>query len=269
MRPKSPNQYTLPTLPGTDPQSRRVMQDLVDQLNYLTGEVDRVRNSISAQAMVGAKKENPQPGIITIPAVNLDTQPGFIRVNPDGVIKSYTDANGTLLAPRNSQNLFTTTGIGAYSNSTTETSIFSLVTLTEGSTRTIEAFSSRPGTTYKCRTWGNFDLTGTPTIRIRVKLGSVTVVDIGPTTLTGFVSGRFWMDFDFHVQSVGSSGQVDCFPLFMQKQDGLTAMNFISAASAPSINWNQDNDIDLTYQWGTASASNTITIFGVTGEKIG
>jgi hypothetical protein len=82
----SPNRYNLGNLPQTtDPQTRRVFQDLVDRVNYLTGELDRVRENLPE---LGARKEKPVPGIITIPGLGAD---GSIRVSADGVIVSYTN----------------------------------------------------------------------------------------------------------------------------------------------------------------------------------
>lgn len=83
-----PNLYSPPSLPGMDPQASRVIRDLVERINYLTLEVDRVRGDIPGTMTFKAKKESPIPGIITIPHLSGN---GFIRVNEDGVISSYTN----------------------------------------------------------------------------------------------------------------------------------------------------------------------------------
>lgn len=87
---KLPNQYSL-NLPGIDPQTARVFQDLADRVNYLTTEVDRIRGDIPTRVSVKAKKENPIPGILSIPCREDGGQDGFVRVNPDGVIVSYAN----------------------------------------------------------------------------------------------------------------------------------------------------------------------------------
>lgn len=76
------NLYT-PNLSGMDPQTSRTFRDLVERVNYLTTELDRVRGTMPES---GAMKERPQPGTLVIPSPNGD---GFVRVNEDGVIKSY------------------------------------------------------------------------------------------------------------------------------------------------------------------------------------
>jgi hypothetical protein len=85
-----PNQYSLGSLPGIEPQTRRVFQDLVDQLNFLTGEVIRLRErDLVVMPKGAARKENPIEGII--PLLSPDGADGFIRINKDGVIASYTN----------------------------------------------------------------------------------------------------------------------------------------------------------------------------------
>lgn len=96
-----PNQYSMSNLPGIDPHVRRVMQDMTDRINYLTGELDQVR-SVAMSASPGidaARKENPAEGVIAIPGQG---SPGFIRVSQDGVIKGYgafpnLSANGQII----------------------------------------------------------------------------------------------------------------------------------------------------------------------------
>jgi hypothetical protein len=77
-----------PNLSGMDPQVSRTIRDLVDRINYLTSELDTVRGDMPTG---GAKKENPQPGIVSIPCRDAGGQDGFIRVNQDGVVQSYVN----------------------------------------------------------------------------------------------------------------------------------------------------------------------------------
>jgi hypothetical protein len=86
------NLYT-PNLMGMDSQAARVIRDLADRVNYLTTELDRVRGMtmLSSPGVDAAKRENPQPGIITIPYRDGGGEDGFIRVSPDGIITSYTN----------------------------------------------------------------------------------------------------------------------------------------------------------------------------------
>lgn len=85
-----PNLYT-PNLSGMDSQTARIIRDLADRVNYLTTELDRVRSNVPNQVGDMALRQNPQPGIITIPYRDDGGQDGFIRISSDGVIVSYTN----------------------------------------------------------------------------------------------------------------------------------------------------------------------------------
>lgn len=88
----SPNLYSLGALPGFDPQARRTMQDLVDQLNFLTGEVGRLKERDLVVMPTGAaRRESPIEGTITIPYRDAGGQDGLLRVSKDGVIVSYVN----------------------------------------------------------------------------------------------------------------------------------------------------------------------------------
>lgn len=93
MSDKLPNLYLPGTLPGLDPRTARVMQDLFDRVNYLTVELDRVREMTrsASPGVDAARKESPVEGIITIPYRDAGGQDGAIRVSKDGVIVSYVN----------------------------------------------------------------------------------------------------------------------------------------------------------------------------------
>lgn len=85
-----PNLYS-PNLMGIDPQTARIIRDLTERVNYLTTELDHVRGDVPGLMTARAEKQNPQPGILTVPSGDIGGQDGFIRVSPDGVIASYTN----------------------------------------------------------------------------------------------------------------------------------------------------------------------------------
>lgn len=88
-----PNLYVPPALPGLDARAERVIRDLADRMNYLTTELDRVREMVhtASPGVDAARREDPQAGIVTIPYRDHGGQDGFIRVNKDGVIQSYVN----------------------------------------------------------------------------------------------------------------------------------------------------------------------------------
>jgi len=257
----SPNLYSLGALPGFDPQARRTMQDLVDQLNFLTGEVSRLRErDLVVMPQGAARKENPQQGIITIPGVTKD---GFVRVNPDGVISSYSSPSGGLDSISLVTNLYTNVLQGSViSNTAAETSLFSGESPSVGSTRTIFGNSSISGTVYFVRIVGRYAATGAPTGRIRVKLNSTTIADTNTFTLGNTGDGIYSIDFDIHVNSVGNLATVTVRELrgeFVTNTAGALTPTFAYASGSTSpIDLTIDEVIDVTFQFSAANVANVI-----------
>lgn len=80
------NPYVIGNMPDADPRLLRVLRDLADRNNQLAMELESVKKEMPP---IGARKEKPLEGIITIPPQSQGGENGFIRVSPDGVIKSY------------------------------------------------------------------------------------------------------------------------------------------------------------------------------------
>lgn len=79
------NKYVPGTIPGVDPRTARMIQELYERTNQLQGRIDEVEANILPP---GAKKETPQAGLLYVPGRGQD---GFARISPDGVIVSYTN----------------------------------------------------------------------------------------------------------------------------------------------------------------------------------
>lgn len=160
-------------------------------------------------------------------------------------------------------NMFTSIAGQNVTNTVTETTVFDAGS--SGSTRTIEAGMARAGEIYSI-TSNVFQLqtTGTPTIRIKVKLGATTVMD---TTAVAFptaalnTSGRIICDF--WVSAVGAAGVINGSVIFeyCDSTTGVGEANFRSFNSRGSaaIDFTVAQTIDVTWQWGTASASNAVS----------
>lgn len=170
-----------------------------------------------------------------------------------------------------STSLYTNTAIGtAVANTTNETSIFTGATASAGSTLTIQAGSVRPGTVIRLRLYGTFATTGTPTIRIKVKLGTVAVIDTGASTSPNNANGLFFIDVYIYVNAVGASGLVrgDFEGRLTVAVSGTPAVTHIyGAAGEPTVDFTANQAIDVTAQWGTASASNSIGLLTASIER--
>jgi hypothetical protein len=68
------------------------MQDLFDRVNFLTQEVERLRErDLMVLPSEAARRQNLVEGIINIPYRDAGGQDGSIRVSKDGVISSYVN----------------------------------------------------------------------------------------------------------------------------------------------------------------------------------
>lgn len=148
-------------------------------------------------------------------------------------------------------------------NTTTETSI---VPTSNYGSMTIPTLAFATNRTFTVYAQGFYSTAGVlpGTLRIRVKLGSVVLSDTGADALLVGVSNSSWCLYHtFNVRSTGASGTVMPytsmmipgalgFPASMQEW-------FPPATATSTIDTTANQLIDITVQWGTASASNTMT----------
>lgn len=149
------------------------------------------------------------------------------------------------------------------SNTTTETSV--LAASQSGSTKTIEAGLGRIGRSFLVQLYGSVSTTATPTLRVRIKLGSVILADTTAITMANNTSsggGGFVIEAIVDVTTIGAAGIVRCSALraiYGVSNGGST--NQIVAAGSGVVDLTAAQTFDVTVQWGTASASNTVVIF--------
>lgn len=154
----------------------------------------------------------------------------------------------------------------AINNTTTETSVFTGVTPSAGSTAVIEAGISRAGTKYTIRISGLISNTGTPLIRMRTRIGSTTVLDTSGMTMVTIASGRFWITAEMQVTAVGASGSVNTFGRMEWSRaiNGLAAFDTgIGGTGGLTVDFTVNQAIDVTLEWGTANASNSWQVFEI------
>ena len=150
-------------------------------------------------------------------------------------------------------------------NTTTETSV--LGAAQAGSTKTIEAGLARVGRTFYVRLYGTLGITGTPTLRLRIKLGSTTIVDTTAATINVPSSGGgFLIEGVLSIRAVGASGEVMGHTLKGTitpfGSAGGNMLGFAATAAVTPVDFTVAQAIDVTVQWGTANAANTLTITG-------
>lgn len=127
-------------------------------------------------------------------------------------------------------------------------------------------FLNYVGASLRLTAFGNWSNTSTPTLLIGFYYGGVAgtaLGAIGATTTTTSASGwPFRAEMTCTVRSTGSSGTVMCQG-FVDLATSLTAVSRIpmpaSTLATVTIDTTSAKAITLGAQWGTSSASNTIT----------
>jgi len=120
------------------------------------------------------------------------------------------------------------------------------------------------GSLVRLKAWGRFSTTGTPTLLIGAYYGGVAGTAICATSALTSISGATnttWrLEGEFRVRAVGSSGSV-IGAATVYGVTATTAMAMAPATAPATITADTTAAKALTIgaQWGTASASNTIT----------
>lgn len=161
-------------------------------------------------------------------------------------------------------NQYTNVGAGTtISNTAAAMSVFSGLTGSNGSTNVIEGGITRVGSGYRVRVVGNIRNTGTPTLQIKALLDAVTIVDTTAGVMVG-ANGKFWLDLDINIQSIGATGSVVSFLRFdySSANTGSVTIGTLNGASGgTTIDLTTNHALDITLQFGTADANNAWTVF--------
>lgn len=151
-------------------------------------------------------------------------------------------------------------------NTTTETSLLG----TGLGSATLPANFATAGRSIRVRSYGYISNTDTPSATLRIKVGSVTILTSTGSLPSGLSDALVEFDFTFRFATIGATGTI-----IGQGSTKITSGAFVSSVgralvmTAPvTIDTTVGNLLDVTYQWGTASASNTITMTNATIEVI-
>lgn len=154
--------------------------------------------------------------------------------------------------------IFTQTADETIANSVAETSILG----TGVGTVTLPANFFVAGKTIRVRVRGHISDTGSPTVQVKAKLGSTTILDSTAITLLGSALANDYFEIEFGItcRTTGGTGTVQGSGTVLYDK-GSQSANAISLVntSATTIDTTASQAIGVTFQWGTADAANTIT----------
>ena len=173
------------------------------------------------------------------------------KTNYQVLIADDTESGGVSWA---NQKIFAATASTTVANTVTETT---LIPSGVGSL-TLPANFFTVGRSIVVRLEGYIAGTASPTVRVRVKLGAVLVIDSGvqPTSIGS--ASRFLVDSTLTCRTTGASG---AFMGQVQVHARALTLNEGSMTSATvAVDTTGTNVLDVTMTWGAASASNTVTI---------
>jgi hypothetical protein len=159
----------------------------------------------------------------------------------------------------------------AYASSTTLTDV------SPTPNKVVPANYLLPGMKLRLKTCCKFSNTATPTLLLGFYLGGVAGTALAATsaitTTTGATNWRADMVLDLRVETIGSSGTVMPMNGYLDLGTSLTAFTHrpIPETALATVTWDTTASKALTVgaQWGTSSASNTLTCVDFDVEIVG
>jgi hypothetical protein len=146
-------------------------------------------------------------------------------------------------------------------NTTTETSLFGGATSVGTLSFPADAFVV--GDSYHAKIGGFIDCLNNSDITIRVKSGSVILADTGIIQLPTMGNRVFEIELDFTIRTIGGSGVASIITMGELNYVQNTGTSFEGSNFCLLNNTTFDttilNTLDITWEWATASASNSIT----------
>lgn len=160
---------------------------------------------------------------------------------------------------------FLGTANATVANTVAETTIFGAGV----GTLTIPAGRLTVGSTIRLRIRGVIGDTGTPTLQVRFKLNATTFIDTGATALTTLIGTHgFEYTAEMTVRTAGAGGTAIGNHILMVSSTLAPDLDSINTATT-AIDTTIAQVLNVTVQWGTANALNTITQTNVTMEILG
>lgn len=130
-------------------------------------------------------------------------------------------------------------------------------------TLTVPANGFQVGDSYRAVFGGVMNAANNQTIRIRVKAGAVTLLDSGVQSLTNsIINDIFTLNIDFTIRQLGGAGVASIVSLgsfHYTKTNNNTIQGFgFNVVNNTTFSTTISNVLDVTVQWGSNNAGNSI-----------
>ena len=204
----------------------------------------------------------------TLRLINASDAFGLSIKKPTTVTASRTatfqDASGTVaylsdIPATNNYGLFAQTG-----NSTPISGTTAETTLINGGvgTLTVPANGFTIGDSFRAVFGGVLNATNNQTIRIRVKSGSVILLDSGAQPISNITNNVFSFNVDFTIRQLGAAGVASIVSLgsfhYKKTVNGVVEGFAFNIINNTTFDTTISNTLDVTVQWGSNNATNSI-----------
>jgi hypothetical protein len=109
---------------------------------------------------------------------------------------------------------------------------------------------------------GILNVTNNQTIRIRVKAGSVILLDSGAQPITNITNNVFSLNVNFTIRQLGTAGVASIVSLgtfhYVKTVNGVIEGFSFNVVNNTTFDTTISNTLDITVQWGAASTGNSI-----------
>jgi hypothetical protein len=118
------------------------------------------------------------------------------------------------------------------------------------------------GDSFRAVIAGVINVGNNQTIRIKIKDGNTILADSGAKTISNIANDVFSLNIDFTVRALGAAGVASIVTLgtfhFTKTSNGVTEGFAFNNVNSTTFDTTVGNTLDITVQWGAASASNSI-----------
>jgi hypothetical protein len=129
-------------------------------------------------------------------------------------------------------------------------------------TLSVPADGFKVGDSFRAIVAGVLNSANNQTIRIRVKSGGVVLIDSGAQSISNITNNVFSLNVDFTIRQLGAAGVGSIVSLgtfhYVKTVNGSPQGFAFNTVNSTSFNTTIANTLDITVQWGSANAGNSI-----------
>lgn len=129
-------------------------------------------------------------------------------------------------------------------------------------TLSVPANGFKVGDSFRAVMGGVLNVANNQTVRLRVKTGSVVLLDSGVQPITNITNDIFSLNIDFTIRQLGTAGVASIVALgtfHYVKTSNASVQGFaFNTVNNTTFNTTISNTLDITVQWGSNNAGNSI-----------